>query len=341
MSTALPGAPSRTSRRGVLRQILTVGLLGLLAAVIVGAVAVVNVSRMREANTQLATLEKLGDEVQDLRFGNSDTNGWQGFYAWDTRKLGPVEAVEGGPDTNREGFVEAAKATTALFDGIDTTAMTAEEKTLLTEMRTNWDAYLAGDDEAVAAFRTGTPAGLEKGTKIIDEGVCVTTYDAIDTAGRKLGDSVASRIEGQREIVADRARDTVAAVVLTLLLFTALAIFAAVRVATRLIRRIRAAQTSIEALGIGDLTVPCESGTSDEIDAIAAAIERARVSMRDVIAAVQDASTRVGESSSGLSAVADRLGTSSNTTRRRLEEIAGSTTEVTHSVTPSPPQPRR
>lgn len=316
----------------MLRQILTVGLLGLLAALVVGSVAIWNVTRIREADAQLATLQRLGEQVQTIRFGNADTNGWQGFYAWDTRMSGPVEAVQGGKDTNREGFEKAAESTTAAFGAADVSAMTPDEKRLFTTMRTNWDAYLAGDAEAVAAFRTGTEAGLEKGTTIINEGVCVETYDAIDTAGQQLAASVGARVAAQRQTVADRAHDTVVAIVVTLVLFAALALAVAVRVATRLIRRIRAAQQSIEALGAGDLTVPCEAGSADEIDAISGAIERARLSMRDVIAAVQDASTRVGDSSADLAGVAQRLGTSSGATRRRLEQIADSTTEVTHSV---------
>ena len=60
-------AGSRRARRGVLSQILPVGLLGLLAALVVGSVAAWNVTRMRDANAELERMQGLGDHVQALR----------------------------------------------------------------------------------------------------------------------------------------------------------------------------------------------------------------------------------------------------------------------------------
>ena len=112
----MPAGPTPSTHRrfrGVLAQVVLVGILGVIAAVIVGAVSVYNVSRMRDTDEQLGRLQSLSDEVQAIRFGNTDTNGWQAFYAWDTRTKGQVEALEVTDDSNRGGFERAVDVAAA------------------------------------------------------------------------------------------------------------------------------------------------------------------------------------------------------------------------------------
>ncbi|MBW3085159.1 hypothetical protein KEM60_01356 [Austwickia sp. TVS 96-490-7B] len=310
------------SRIGVRGKILCVGAIGLLGAGAMGGAAVLNVAEMRDANDELGRLQALSYAVEEVRFGNSDTNGWQGFYAWHTRLGDQVEAVTASPKSNREGFEQAAKDTQAKFDAMDTSAMTAGELASFQTMKKNWSEFLAGDTAAVKAFRTGTPAGLEEGTKIIDDGVCVTAYEAADKAGQELNTSVLRRVEDQKRAataVADRAVQlTAAALAVLALLIVAVAIL----VSRRMLHGIRAVQASVDALGRGDLTVPSVATSSDEIGLMAEATERARLSVREVISAVQAASKHVDHASTDLSQVSTGLHESADTTRVRLEEVA-------------------
>lgn len=319
-------------RFDVRRQVLLVGLIGLIGAVVLGAVAWVNVSRMDAAEAELGRLRSLSDQVAAIRFGNADTNGWQGFYAWSTRLEDPRSAATPTEGSNRQGFEKAAASTTALIESFDVAGLTGDERALFDTVRTNWKTFLDGDAQAVAAFRRGTPAGLAAGTAIIDEGICVTSYDALDTAGQKLEASLKGRIAAQREQVDAAARATRLAVILALATLAALIVAVALLVSNRLSRRIHDVQASIDALGAGDLRVPAVATSQDEIGAMARATEQARASMRDVLAAVQSASTGVGQSSTELATVADALRTSAGATRRHLDDMAGDSTEVNATV---------
>lgn len=287
---------------------------------------------MRDANAELGRLQALSAQVEAARYGNVDTNGWQGFYAWSTLLDGQVEAVTPSDGSNREGFETSAASTTAAFDAVDTSLMTAEEKATFATMREGWDTFIAGDTEAAAAFKTGTPAGLEKGTEIINEGVCVTAYEQTDEADAQLIASIGKRIGAQRA-AADAAAARTTPSVLIALLLSALAITAlSTLISNRLVRRIRSVQGSIEALGAGDLTVPSEATSSDEIGAMAVATEKARLSVRDVIAAVREASSRVDDSSASLATVSQQLRSSAGDARTQLEAVTEASTEVSATV---------
>ena len=62
-------------------------------------------------------------------------------------------------------------------------------------------------------------------------------------------------------------------------------------------------RATLEAMGRGDLTVPAQATTQDEVGRMALAAEATRASMQDVMAQVGDASTTVATASEELTAV--------------------------------------
>ena len=324
--------PAALTRVGLRTKILSVGAIGLLGAGILGGVAIANVREMRAANDDLANLQGLYRAVSELRYGNTDVDGWQGFYAWDTALEGQVAAVTPTAGSNRESFEKAVKDTQAKFDAMGpsgmTDRMTDQEKALLADMTKNWNAFLVADAKAVAAFRSGTEAGLAEGTKIINEGDAVDTYAAADKDAGELLTSVLGRVDGQRANASEVADRTLLVIVATLAALALLIVAGALAVARPLVRNVRAVQASVDALGTGDLRVPAEATSQDEIGAMAQSAERARLAFRDVIGAVREASSRVQDSSTVLSDVSTRLSTSANATRHRLDEVASASGQV-------------
>ena len=90
-------------------MITAVGAAGMVAAIAVGGFALVGLGA---AGTTRDTVDALGDarsHTQQIEYYNGDVSGWQTAYAWDARRIGPVEAVK--PDAgNRAGFLADADA---------------------------------------------------------------------------------------------------------------------------------------------------------------------------------------------------------------------------------------
>ncbi|GAB79395.1 methyl-accepting chemotaxis protein [Austwickia chelonae] len=326
----LPPALQRLST--VHNQVAGVGAIGLLGACALGALALGSVSEMREANTELGRLQSLSYAVEELRFSNADTNGWQGFYAWSTRLENQVEAVKPTPKSNREGFEKAAKETQSKIDRMDTSAMTAAEKAHFESMKKSWKDFMDGDAAAVKAFATGTEAGLERGTKIINEEICVTAYEDLDKAGRELNASVLKRVGAQRAAADDAADRTTRSLWFALPVLAVVILGIAFLTAKRMVRGIHSVHRSITALGQGDLTVPAVAYSHDEVAEMARDAERARLSMREVIGSVREASTHVAHSSASLSEVSSQLNGSADATRHRLEEVRSASDRVNMTV---------
>ncbi len=332
MSLTLPLSSFSTGRLGVRAKVLSIGVVGLLGASTIGGMALVGVSQMREANDRLASLQVLASDVEQVRYGNSEASGWQAFYAWETRLQDPARAATATPDSNRETFEKAAKATQERFDRMDTSSMTGAERDLFAQMKRGWTNFLEADTKAAEAFRSGTDAGLERGTQIINDGECVTAYEVLDAAGQKLQASVSERMRAQRvtaQEVADRIPRVIAAAIAVL---AAAIVAVALVVAGRILRGVRHVHVSMDALGQGDLSVPAQAISQDEIGQMARATEQARLSMREVIGSVRDAASRVEHSSTSLSDISAGLNVSADDTRHRLDEVAQASGDVTATV---------
>ena len=129
--------------------------------------------------------------------------------------------------------------------------------------------------------------------------------------------------------------ETEAAILLllvTALTSVAVAVALTVAVVRRLTRTVRAVQRSAEAMAAGDLTTPTGVTSSDEVGRMAAALDSAQESLRDVLASVVASADAVAASSEELSASSAQISASAEETSAQSGVVAGAAEEVSRNV---------
>jgi methyl-accepting chemotaxis protein len=97
-------------------------------------------------------------------------------------------------------------------------------------------------------------------------------------------------------------------------------------------RPVRKVQTSLEALAIGDLTVVAQVRQKDEIGRMAAALDSAQASLREVLSSVVSSADAVAASSEELSASSAQISASAEETSAQSGVVASAADEVSRSV---------
>ncbi|MET0763816.1 MAG: methyl-accepting chemotaxis protein, partial [Blastococcus sp.] len=97
-------------------------------------------------------------------------------------------------------------------------------------------------------------------------------------------------------------------------------------------RPVLAVKTSLEALAQGDLTVPTGIRATDEVGRMAASLDAAQESLREVLAGVADSATAVAASSEELSASSAQISASAEETSTQSNVVASAAEEVSRSV---------
>ncbi|WP_226913568.1 methyl-accepting chemotaxis protein [Gephyromycinifex aptenodytis] len=335
MSTAVaqtaPAAEKGTRKGlGVRGKILLVGLLGILASVLIGTIALVNVGRINSAAEEMRNLEGLQAKVQDIRFLNGDVSGWQLGAAWTANKVGGAEAAS--PEKKyRKNFLAAGEVLKETMAKTPVDRMTAEEKANFDKLGQAWDQYFAYDLEIAKEWAKDNDAGVAAGDKIMMEKSLPLYGDILDAT-----DAIAASVDSRSAAAAQRASDAASAARWAMLIVMPLALLAitllALRIARAFLESIKSVRDSLLALGQGDLTVPAHAGSDDEIGQMAMAAEEARDSMRRVIGDVSNASTTVASASEELSATARGMGAGAATSAGQLDRVTESSEVVSSNI---------
>ena len=191
-------APGRRRGLGVRGKILAVGAAGMAAAIGLGTFAMGELSDGGEALERVGVLGEALSHVETVKYYDGDVSGWQVAYAWDARRIGPVEAVQ--PDSgNRAGYLADADALRAELAAVPTEVLTADEAAIFDRIVEDWDAFFAIDDEVVALFEQNTPASTDAAdAMILGDGYDV--YFEIFDLTEQLRSSLKDRVQdGDRE----------------------------------------------------------------------------------------------------------------------------------------------
>jgi methyl-accepting chemotaxis protein len=113
---------------------------------------------------------------------------------------------------------------------------------------------------------------------------------------------------------ADEVDSAVVLLTATALGSVAVAIALTVVVVRRITRTVRLVQRSAEAMAAGDLTISSGISSKDELGQMAAALESAQQSLRDVLSSVVDSADAVAASSEELSASSSQISASAGET---------------------------
>ena len=326
-------ADSSVRRRrslGVRGMIVAVGAAGMVAALTVGGFAVLGLGQAGDARAKSEALEAARSRTQEIEYYNGDVSGWQVAYAWDARRIGPVEAVK--PDAgNRAGFLADADKLRTLLTKMPTGVLTAPEGKNFDKIVADWDKFFAFDDQVVALYNQDTAASTDAADALI-LGDSYNVYFEIIDLTHKLRSSLEKRT-AQAIAAADAQQTSTTRLIVGVIVAGLLVVLGiALVVARRIMRPLTAVTSLAAAMAQGDLTRASGVDQNDEVGRMAAALDQAQASLRAVLSGVVASADAVAASSEELSASSAQISASAEETSAQSGVVSSAAEEVSRSV---------
>jgi methyl-accepting chemotaxis protein len=309
---------------------LAFGAVGALVLVSTG-VGLSAVAAQRDIAHDLSATDGVLQEAEAARFQIADVSGWQGLVMADVAAFGPAVAL--APDAyNRAGMLESKDAVYAWMDGVDTSAMDADEKSAWAELEPAWDNYFAMDDQVVAWVSDGSAAGFRTAVESINGGAAGEGYGIIlDIADRleASADARAEQLRGDQTQAQERATVLLGGVGILAVVLSAVLATLAARSVVRPLRRVK---VSLDAAGRGDLTVDSGVVRGDEVGEMAASVGEMQRSLRGVLSSVVASADAVAASSEELSASSAQISASAEETSAQSGVVSSAAEEISRNV---------
>ncbi|GGM29611.1 methyl-accepting chemotaxis protein [Dactylosporangium sucinum] len=182
----------------------------------------------------------------------------------------------------------------------------------------------------VVIYRKAPPAGFTMPSDV--RGAFQSAETAMNEAAVALEEAEVSSADRMAADATDSYRRSRAVVLTCLVAGLLLALALGLYVASRIKRQVRSAGAALDAVADGDLTRPAEVLSSDEIGAMAAAVNRARDGLRETVAALAGSARTLGVSSGQLDGVAARIAASAEEAAAQANVVAGAAEEVSSNV---------
>ncbi len=322
------GLRSRMANLSIHTKILSIGLIGIIGALILGGVNIWALKNSNAAAEEIAASKDVSIAVTELLWDVAEANSYQNSYALDVNRLG-AKAVD-PTSANRATFLKRVEETNKSLENFPQ-LRTDRGKADMAKIKESWAAYLAIDAKAVAEYQKGTPASATAGDALVTTEASKVISE-LETTGLDLRETAVGRSQAAIAAQEQNATTTLIEIVITLLIVFLLVGIVALTIARMITRSLDSVRTSLEAMAQGDLTVPTVVDSHDEVGAMAAASEQARQSMQDIISEVANTSTAVAAASEELSAVAAQVTNSSRNASDQLNVVSGSADDVSRNV---------
>ena len=322
------GLQGLLTKLSIRTKILSIGLIGIIGALILGGVNVWSQQSAKGSAEEITAAKDVQIAVNELLWNVSEANSYQNSYALDVNRLG-AKAVDPASE-NRAHFlrvVEETNQTLANFPPL----ITDRGKAAMPKIKESWAAYLDVDAKAVAEYKKGTPESATAGDALVTTEAS-NVIAALDKEGLGLREAADGRGAAALDAQSRAATTSLVIVGVTLLIVFLLVGLVTVMITRVITRSLASVRTSLEAMAQGDLTVPSAVDSEDEVGAMALASEQARQSMQDIIAEVANTSTAVAAASEELSAVAAQVTNSSRSASDQLNVVSGSADDVSRNV---------
>src|SRR5919199_680400 len=320
----------RAGRVGVRGSILAVGAAGMAAAVAVGGFALSGLGSAGDARDEVSRLGEALGHAQTMEYYNADVSGWQVAYAWDARRIGPVQAVQ-SDSGNRAGFLDISDRLRGELGAMPTEVLTDDEAATYAEISQQWDAFFGIDAQVAELYAQNTPTTTEAADALILGDGYDVYYRIIDLT-TELKESLQGRVAAA-DAAAEAQRTRTQWTMIAVITLGALVVLGlALAVARRIVRPINAVVSVAEALAAGDLTRTTGVSRDDEVGRAAAAIDTALGELRTVLASVAASSDAVAASSEELSASSAQISASAEETSAQSGVVAGAAEEVSRNV---------
>ncbi|MGA2929264.1 MAG: HAMP domain-containing methyl-accepting chemotaxis protein [Solirubrobacteraceae bacterium] len=317
------------------------------------AVALSQSAVQRSAGSDLARLNAVTGEVQQLNYYNADMAGRQVGFAWEVRRLGHKAATNN--DIVRRGYLQDRATVEKLLATFPVTALTAAERALLSDMRTRFAAYQTEDAQLFAMYQQPTSSLATADQRLLVVlNIPNGYYLKLITDTHQLMASL-----NARALTANRRDQSAASTATTMIIgIGAIALLTAIGALLLLIRVIRSRlhpvldsvrslqdhctndlQEALQALATGDLTrtvtpvtPPLADPVRDEIGELARAVEEIRARTVATVEAYNNAISGLRETVGEVAQTASSVDSSSRQVAETSTETGKATGEVAHAV---------
>jgi len=331
---AEPGAseaPAAGTRRrlGIRTKMMAIGLAGLLVAFILTGVNLWSLGSFGNAVDERGAATEVASEASLVNGLIADVNGQQNGYLIEAAKDGPKSVEPGSP--SRAAYLKDIEELNEHLTGLDSKLRTEQGKGALADTRAALEKWSANDATIVDLVKTGKPADLSKAQDI----ALTTSMDImadLQKGSATIEESTQSRV-ANAEAGMDQARKTaIIASIITLILGAILLLFLAWKISKAILDAVNAVLASVQAMGRGDLRVPANVKSNDELADMAHALDASRESVRTVLQQVGQASATVAAASEELTATASQMTSSATMSAERAGAAAASAGDVSNNV---------
>ncbi|SHN46936.1 methyl-accepting chemotaxis protein [Cryptosporangium aurantiacum] len=315
----------RKLRIGTRLSVAFVVVVVILSTAVVGAVLGINAQQSSASRAR--TLENVVRVSESIKFYDADVSGWQVAYAWDTRRIGPAQAVAASSG-NRAGFLAAREKLEAVLDSMPTGDLTSAERELFDGIRAAWVEYFEQDDKAVAAYAAGS---LAAGDAIV-LGPGYEIYFQLVEDVDKMVSSLNSRLESEQADANSAARAVKTAVLTALVVAIILAALLAFVVTRSITRPLDRTVETLRRVAAGDLTATPEPNGADEVTTADRALAEAVDNTRAAVTALSHGAATLTGLAGGLSTTAQTLTASNHETAAQAGRVSSAAEHVSTNV---------
>ncbi|BCJ46917.1 hypothetical protein GCM10010168_35630 [Actinoplanes ianthinogenes] len=281
------------------------------------------------AESQLAVLERLRDDIQDAKFNAADVTGWQGLVVSDVGAYGYPKASDG---YNRKGEMKSKDAIYAGLAATHTADMTDAERAEFAKLKPAWDDFFRWDTKVMQWLSSDDRAGRVKAMDSINGGEAGAAYGKVLDITAAIDESVNARadvLHGEVQRVRDTALRMLAiALGLALVLAVLMGVWVTRSVTGPLARVVGA----LKRLAERDLTVRVELDRKDELGRLGDAVNRTAESLSETMAAIAGHAGTVSTASTELSEVSARIAAASGEMDAQATAVADSADHVSGNV---------
>ena len=336
-ATQLAPEPT-TSVRGSRRRGLSVAQRLYVSYVIVAAFVVIAagigvsaIDEQRGYSEDVRRAQEVAQLGEQARFFIADATGWQSRYVADTGVFG-ADVGLAADSANIIGMAEARETIYAWLDGLDLSTMTATERDIFDRLLTAWNDFFHWDDRVQELLAIDTDEAQQTALDSITDGTARASYATVlelaDELQAHAADEVAA-LQAAQAAAQDKATNRL---LITGVVAIVLAVGFAFRTTRLLVRRIARLRQVAEALRAGNLTTRSDLRATDELGAVAVALDEGVGAVRDLVEAVAESAQQVARSAQGIDSDTARVAGEVDQTSDQSASVASAAEQVSTNV---------
>ena len=304
---------------------------GLVCALLIAvtAIGVAGQRQQQRAAGDAAAVQVLSRQAMQLKFLNADMNSWVIAYFANLQAGSPAQVV--GPGSNRDDAVKAKTAALAVLGEVRTGYLTGPERATFDQLKQQFTAVAAAEEQMAGFLRQDTDAGVAKATELLN-GPYITGVQKIIELTTALTDSTSRR----GDVAVARANDAATRGQLLMIGGCALAVLLAVVLALLLTRSVTAPAArvvgALRRMADRDLTAALDVDGRDELTEMSRAFNAAIGGVRDALSHVSARTEGLTSAARELSELSVRMGGNAQGTSQQASLVSSAAEEVSANV---------